>query len=74
LRDEFGTEALLTIARGKNMNILACVLFTPNRQQVQITMYDYIHKILNKLLPDLDGGVTAPATIHLLSINQEAKD
>jgi len=44
------------------------------RKQVQITMYDYIHNMLNELPPDMDGGATTPDDNHLFSVNQEAKN
>jgi len=42
------------------------------RKQFQITIYDYIHNMMNELQPDMDGGATTPATNNLLSINQIA--
>jgi len=35
------------------------------RKQVQITLYDYIHSMMNELPPDLDRGATTPATNQL---------
>jgi len=43
------------------------------KKQVQITMYDYIHNMLNEPPPDMDGGATTPAANHLFSVNQEAQ-
>ena len=42
-------------------------------KQVQITMYDYIHNMLNELPPDMDGVATTSAANNLFSVNQEAQ-
>jgi len=59
LSREFGKEAPLT---GMRLH---------QEKQVQITMYDYIHNMMNELPPDMDGGATTPATNHLFSVNQD---
>jgi len=73
LSGEFGKEAPLTITRGKRHQYLGMQIDYTKKKQVQITMYDYIHNMLNELPPDMDGGATTPAANHLFSVNQEAQ-
>jgi len=73
LSGEFGKEAPLDITRGKKHQYLGMQIEYTKKKQVQITMYDYIHNMLNELPPDMDGGATTPAANHLFSVNQEAQ-
>ena len=72
MSDEFRKETPLTITRGRNHQYIGMQVYYTNRDQLQITMYDNNHNILNDLPPDIDAGAKTPAPNHLFSVNQEA--
>ena len=74
LNDEYGKEAPITISRGRKHRYLYMEIYYTNRKQVQITIYDYVHNILNEKPLDMDGGATTPAANHLFSVDQKVQN
>ena len=70
LEAEFGKEAPLTIRRGKIHDYLGMTLDFSLDGKVQISMEDYIRKMLAELPDDMAGVATTPAAEHLFKVNQ----
>jgi len=60
----------MAITRRKRRHYLGMQIDYTKRKQVQITMYYFIHNMMNELPSYMDGGSITPATNHLFSVNQ----
>jgi hypothetical protein len=73
LNQVFGKEAPLTQTRGKLHDYLGMTISFEIPGKVQITMFDYIKKMLNDLPPDMDGIAVTPAANHLFDVDISGK-
>ena len=73
LRSEFGQEGPLTVTQGQVHNNLGMTLVFTIPQKVQIQMYDFMDKMLEDLLVDMDGTARTPAAEQLFTMNPTPK-
>ena len=66
---EFGKEAPLTITRGKVHDYLGMTLDFSLPGKVQVSMFDYIDKMLEALPTNMDSTAATPAAQHLFKVN-----
>jgi len=63
VRDEFRK---LTITWGRKNHYLGSQIDCTNTKQVQITLYDYKHNMLNELPQNMYGGANTPTANHFV--------
>ncbi len=69
LGERFGMEEPLTVTRGTIHDYLGMTLDYSRAGKVQITMYDYIERMLDELPAEMDGIAATPAAQHLFDVN-----
>ena len=72
LKKEYGSIGELTVTRGKKHEYLGMTLDFTIPGKVQITMFDYIVKMLTDLPPSMQGTAATPAADHLFKVNLDA--
>ena len=66
---EFGKEAPLTVTHRKVHDYLGMTLDFSLPRKVQVSMFNYIDKMLEALPTDMDGTAATPAAQHLFEVN-----
>lgn len=74
LKHEFGVEAPLTKTRGKIHDYLGMTLDFSTCGKVKIGMSDYIDKMLDEFLPNMDGESATPAANHLFDVHPDTEN
>ena len=68
LDESYGKEATVVTTRGKIHDYLGMMLDYNIDGKVQITMFEYIAKIIEEFPMELDGEPTSPAANHLFEV------
>jgi len=71
LSEVFGTEAALTVHRGKVHDYLGMIFDFTIQGKVVITMEEYIQTILSDVPEDMSGTARTPASAFLFEINNK---
>ena len=73
LNNRFGQESPLTTCRGKVLEYLGIKIDYRQKGKVKLSMYEYIEKMLEELLMDMEGLVTIPASSPLFNTDPGCK-
>jgi len=73
LNNKLGQESPLTTCRGKVLEYLGIKIDYRQKGKVKLSMYEYIEKMLEELLMDMEGLVTIPASSPLFNTDPGCK-
>ncbi|GAX21402.1 hypothetical protein FisN_28Lu124 [Fistulifera solaris] len=71
INKEFGKEEPVTVTRGKKHEYLGMTLDFSKSEIVEISMFDYIEKMLAELPEDMEGTSPTGAGSHLFEVKEE---
>jgi len=73
LNNKFEKESPLTTCRGKVLEYLGMNIDYPQKGKVKFIMYQYIQKLLEELLADMQGLATTPRYSYLFNTDPGCK-